>query len=364
MRDTREDITTPSSPETTLVLSEPVAPERNPALVYLSELAPSSRGTMRAALNMIAHVLLGVPRVYHPVERETKYGRRQRDEEWTCLYCPWGTLRFQHTAAIRAELQRRYEPTTGNRHLAALFGVLRAARKLGYLTMDEYQDARVKPLRGHTKEPGRVLTLHEIEALLQVCLADTRPIGARDTALLALLYSTGCRRSEAAHLDIADYDPATGALLIRKGKGNKDRRCYIPAGMRSFVDAWLVQRGTLPGALFGAFTKGGNLATKTDERNNQLFVPALSDRAIFYILNQRCLETQLPGFSPHDLRRTLITTLLERQVDIGTVSKIVGHSSVQTTLRYDRRGESAKAAAVDELPLPFSQQPMPNVSEQ
>ena len=338
-----------------LVLSEPVSPDRNTAMVYLSELARSSRGTMRTALNMIAHALLGVPQVYHPVERETKYGRRQRDEEWTCLYCAWGALRFQHTAAIRAELQRRYAPTTGNRHLAALFGVLRAARKLGYLTMDEYQDARVKPIRGHTKEPGRVLTLAEIEALLQACLADARPLGARDTALIALLYSNGCRRSEAARLDITDYDPATGAVLIRKGKGNKDRRCYIPAGMRSFVDAWLMQRGPLPGALFGAFTKGGNLVIKTDERNNQRFVPALSDRAIFYILNQRCLETQLPGFSPHDLRRTLITTLLERQVDIGTVSKIVGHSSVQTTLRYDRRGEQAKAAAVDELPLPFFQ---------
>jgi integrase len=62
----------------------------------------------------------------------------------------------------------------------------------------------------------------------------------------------------------------------------------------------------------------------------------------------------LANFSPHDLRRTCISNHLDASTDSATIAGIVGHSSVQTTARYDRRGERAKQAAADNLHLAYT----------
>ena len=91
---------------------------QNPALVYLAGLASGSRRTMRQALDVIAGELTG-----RTCNAET---------------CPWGTLRFQHTATIRAWLAERYAPATANKMLAALRGVFKAAWRLGQMTAEDY----------------------------------------------------------------------------------------------------------------------------------------------------------------------------------------------------------------------------------
>src|SRR5439155_15162632 len=209
-----------------LVAVEPVPGDRHPAAVYLASLAPGSRRTMRQALDMIAGLLTG--------------GRADAET------LDWAALRYPHTQAVRAALAERYQPATANKMLAALRGVLREAWRLGYVSAEEYHRAvDLATVRGSTLPRGRALTAGELRALFAAVAEDARPATrTRDAALLAGLYGAGVRRAEAVALDVADYDPETGALTIRRGKGNKARMMYATNGAREALAAWLRVRGT------------------------------------------------------------------------------------------------------------------------
>jgi integrase/recombinase XerD len=143
-------------------------------------------------------------------------------------------------------------------------------------------------------------------------------------------------------LDLHDYDVATGALVVRAGKGNKDRQLFAGNGAAQAMCEWLDIRGTAPGPLFLPINKSGRLITRR-----------LSDKAIVHILKERADEAAIKSFSPHDLRRSFISGLLSSGVDLVTVSAMAGHASVTTTAKYDRRGEEAKRQAAERLIIPF-----------
>src|SRR5215831_5407483 len=261
-------------------------PDRHPAAVYLARLAPGSRHTMRAALAIIARLLTA--------------GQAAADT------LDWGALRYQHTAAVRSALAEGYAPATANKMLAALRGVLREAWRLGYVEAEAYQRAADLPsVRGERLLRGRMLTPGELRALFQVCQADASPAGARDAALLAVLYGAGLRRAEVVALDLSDYDPEVGALRIRRGKGRKDRLSYVPDGSARALTAWLQVRGPAPGPLLAPVTKGGRIVPRR-----------LTDQAVLWMLRKRAAAAKVPGFAPHDLRRTFISTLLDAGADL------------------------------------------------
>jgi site-specific recombinase XerD len=74
--------------------------------------------------------------------------------------------------------------------------------------------------------------------------------------------------------------------------------------------------------------------------------------SVAYILRRRQEEAGCEPFSPHDLRRSTVTHLLDAGVDVFTVQKLAGHADATTTARYDRRGEGAKRRAVQSLKIP------------
>jgi len=173
-------------------------------------------------------------------------------------------------------------------------------------------------------------------------MQDDRPIGIRDTALIAVMYSGGLRRAEVSTLDLDDYDPGAGQLVVH-GKRSKERLVYLAEGAIEAVNDWLKVRGSDPGPLFISIRKGGQLV------QNRNIPPG----ALYNLLHRRAKKTGISSFSPHDLRRTFVSDLLDAGVDIATVAKLAGHSNVQTTLRYDRRPEEAKKEAAKLLHVPY-----------
>jgi len=172
---------------------------------------------------------------------------------------------------------------------------------------------------------------------------DARPATrARDAALLAVLYGAGVRRAEAVALDVADYDPESGALTIRRGKGNKARVMYATNGAREALAAWLRVRGTEPGPLFVPVDKAGRIALRR-----------LTAESVFDRLQALAKRAGVQRFSPHDMRRSFISDLLDNGADLAVVQAMAGHANPATTARYDRRGERAKQRAAGLLLVPY-----------
>lgn len=255
----------------------------------------------------------------------------------------WSALRYQHTAALRAQLAAEYQPATVNKMLAALKGTLKQAWRLGFIDAGDYQRAVDLPtLRSTVLPRGRGLARGELVALFNACSEDGSPAGARDAAILALLYGSGLRRGELVTLDLEDYNADTGAVTVRHGKGSKARICYATNGSRSALEAWLRHRGAGGGALFFPVDKMQRVIRRR-----------MTDQAVLYILRKRAVEAGVEAFSPHDLRRSFISDLLDAGADIATVQRLAGHASVQTTARYDRRGERTKKRAAELLHVPY-----------
>jgi site-specific recombinase XerD len=296
--------------------------DRNPALVYLASLAPTGRRTTAGRLTMIARDIMGIA-----------------DPESV----PWHQLRYQHVAAIRTKLQELgYSPATINGALYAIRGVARAAFNLELMDAENYQRIRdVRPIKADRLPAGRALTPGELAALMDACAADAGPAGIRDAAIIGLLYCGGLRRAEAAALKSGDYNAETGELLVL-GKGNKQRNVWIDNGAADALADWLAVRGGDGQNLFLAINKGGRILPQ-----------GMTDQAIYNLLRKRAKAAGVRDCSCHDLRRSYISDLLDAGADIATVAKLAGHSQVQTSARYDRRGEVAKRKAVALLHLPY-----------
>jgi integrase/recombinase XerC len=246
--------------------------------------------------------------------------------------------------ALRTRLAETYAPATGNRILTAVRGVLAECWELGYLASEPQRRVRtIPPIRGYRLPKGRMLSADELARLFAVCAQDQRPTGRRDAALLAWLCGAGLRRSELVHLDVGDYDPVSGALTVRHGQGNKDRRLFAGHGTAEARREWLTIRDQAPGPMFVAISKSGRLLPRR-----------LSDKAVTWILQDRATAAGIAtAFSPHDLRRTWISTLLDAGADLATVADLAGHATITTTAKYDRRGEAAKRQAAALLTVPF-----------
>ncbi|WP_067133689.1 tyrosine-type recombinase/integrase [Microtetraspora malaysiensis] len=299
-------------------------PQADPYHAYLDSLpSAESKRTMRGCLDRIARLITG-------------------DPDATGAGQPWERLRYEHTVRLRTAMREQdWSPSHVNKHLVALRRVLKEAWRLGLMTSEDYQRAADLPAFKHTRVPaGRHVPPEVLGAALAACDGDDSPTGLRDGAILAVLYSTGCRRAELAGLTLADFDSAARSLRVR-GKGDKERFAYLTAPAVARLELWLSVRGEDAGPLFCAINKAGRL------RRTRMSGQAVSD-----IVARRLSDAGAAKRTPHDFRRTFIGELLDAGVDLATTQALVGHASPATTARYDRRPERRRREAVDRLSMP------------
>lgn len=158
-----------------------------------------------------------------------------------------------------------------------------------------------------------ILTEEEVERLLSAPDADT-PIGRRDRAILELLYATGIRVSELCNLSVYDIDDD---VIKVKGKGGKERLVPIAKVAVEAVDTYLNEHKT-EGPLF--VSRGG-------KRVDRVVVW----QRIRYWAKKAGIEKRI---SPHTLRHSFATHLLERGADLRVIQEMLGHADISTTDRY------------------------------
>ena len=169
----------------------------------------------------------------------------------------------------------------------------------------------------------KAVSYEQVMALIAAAAVQDPPLGPRDEALFEVLYGAGARISEACGLDIDDVDLVERTLLLR-GKGGRERRLPLGSHAAVAIEAYLVRaRPTLltrsTPALF-LNQRGGRLS----RQSAWAALTAAADRG------------RLPGLSPHTLRHSFATHLLEGGADVRVVQELLGHASVTTTQIYTR----------------------------
>ena len=231
-----------------------------PVEAYLGRLGPSSRRTQRNALDQIA--------------RLASEGRLSAGD------LAWHSLTEGETQAVRERLASQYVPPTANRMISALRGVLREAWRLGLMNAEAYHTASaVANVPWYQSPRGRVLRSGEIRRLFAACGADPSPAGVRDAALLTVLYSAGLRRSEAAALDLTDYDSTRRELTVRGSRHERERVLYAVGAAANTLERWVVTRGETPGPLFLPVDKGGKIVLRGERMREQSIYRAVLKRA-------------------------------------------------------------------------------------
>jgi integrase/recombinase XerD len=210
------------------------------------------------------------------------------------------------------------------RTLVAVRGLHRFLTAEGVVEVDVAR--AVKPPTPTRRLP-KSLTLDEVVALLEAAGGDREsdgPLTLRNRALLEVLYSTGARISEAVGLDIDDVDTHSRSVLLR-GKGGKQRLVPIGRPAVSALDTYLVRgrpelarRGKgLPGIFLNA--RGGRL----------------SRQSAWQVLQDAAIAAGIAtAVSPHTMRHSFATHLLEGGADVRVVQELLGHASVTTTQSY------------------------------
>ncbi len=170
----------------------------------------------------------------------------------------------------------------------------------------------------------KALAYEDVTAIIAQAGDPATPEGVRDRALLELLYGTGARISEAVGLAVDDVDLDARTLLVT-GKGSKQRLLPLGGFAAEAVDAYLV-RGRPAFAVRGTGTPRLFL--------NSLGRP-LSRQSAYGILRAAAERAEVPGrVSPHSLRHSFATHLLQNGADVRVVQELLGHASVTTTQIY------------------------------
>ncbi len=274
---------------------------------YLSslELRPSSAALARAAL----------PLLFAHLEDLGLHDLRAAREEHLVSYA-------RQLRTVAGKRGRIASISTQRSFLSTVRGLFAYLERSGLILRDPSREL-VMPRA--ERLPRAVPSEAQVRRLLQAPFPGT-PRGLRDRAILEVLYGTGLRVSECVRLDVVDLDLAEGTLLVRDGKGKKDR--VVPVGGRAALalDAYLrdarslFRRSSQERALFLSM-QGGRLTRGAVEARVRALQKAIASPV---------------WISPHALRHACATHLLRGGADIRHVQELLGHKRLETTALYTR----------------------------
>lgn len=213
---------------------------------------------------------------------------------------------------------RQMNPSSVNRRLSTLRGY--------YKWLCDREEIEHNPFKGQAnqKAPRKLptyLSYQEFEQMVEVCEADL--LGLRDRAIMETLYSTGCRVSELISLKRNVLEK--GEILI-KGKGNKQRYVFLGGRARQAIQEYLAER-----------------LKQWNDPHEALFMDfrrdPLTDRGVFLIIRKLAAKAGIAKkVTPHTLRHSFATGLLDQGADIRVVQEMLGHSNLSTTQIYTHLG--------------------------
>ena len=280
----------------------------NPAVAYITRLSSlGSKRTVMSSLRIVAKML----------------GFSGIDT------CPWQELKRPHILQILFKLsEKNLSPATQNSYLSSLKGVCEEAWMLELMTAEDYQKIyKIPSVKGSRLASGRALEPTEVASLMTACSSEGCSASIRDKAILALLIGCGLRKAEVISLKVDDINWKESAFNVI-GKGNKQAKCFMPAQTVQALQLWLKVRGEHSGYIFSRILKNGAI----------LSTP-ITGQGITYILKKRGSTAQIDAFAPHDTRRTFATRMFESGADALIVQAAMRHANLDTTRRYDFRGE-------------------------
>ena len=214
-------------------------------------------------------------------------------------------------------------PHTRRTYLVLLQRFFRFLVRRGLVLADPMLDVTMPQV---SKLPRVVLSHSQARRLIEAPSPFT-PVGKRDRALLELLYGTGLRVAECARLELRDVDLGKGTLFVRQGKGKKDRVVPFAGQAAAALDLYL---------------REGRPAFARTARQQALFLSSRSGKAmasgsIQLVVREHARAAGLEvAVTPHILRHTYATHLIQGGADVRHVQKLLGHASLQSTTIYTR----------------------------
>ena len=236
--------------------------------------------------------------------------------------CRAGGLDGVDPLALRLYLARfhaQHKPSTRSRKLAALRSFYRLRVRIGAIESDPSEGLPAPRPERRLPSP---LSASDCEQLIEAAPPADRAelLALRDRAIFDLLYGTGLRVGELVGLTIRDYDPDVREVRVR-GKGGKERVVPVPGKAARSLQQYF-ERRRRPGVLAEA--------AFLNARGTRL-----SERGVRKILRRRLLEAGIGRHaSPHALRHSFATHLLDADVDLRSIQELLGHARLSTTQRY------------------------------
>jgi integrase/recombinase XerC len=233
---------------------------------------------------------------------------------------------------------QNYTKSTTARKLATLRSFFKFLIRRGVVSVNPLSTIRTPK---QEKRLPKCLDLEQVQKLLDAP-DDNDLLGARDKAMLEVLYSSGIRVSELVELDTSDLDLQEGILRV-KGKGRKDRLTPIGSQAIKALQRYFELRSS----------DSRNPALQGAQGSTRVFLnkhgESLSTRSVRRKLDKYLVEAGLdPGISPHTLRHSFATHLLNNGADLRSVQELLGHQSLSTTQIYTHLTTSRMKQVYDE----------------